>query len=222
MTQRSQRHGDAGQRRGFATLFLRENLDTWETKLRCSHGCRQAPAKLFGYNELAVRLPSAIAALLTAVLLWWFCAKRNMSWLGFFAAIALMASRGFNDLHIARTGDHDSILTLLIMGYSLLVFDLVENEQGSTKKMLWLGLLISLAVLAKSIAGFFAVPDLLYVIFRRKLGYFLRSKWLYAATGICLAIVGGYYALREYYYPGQLELVWQNELCPLHPQLCHV
>ena len=189
--------------------------DTWETKPPLLTWLQAGSMKLFGYNELAARLPSAIAAFLTAVLLWWFCAKRNMFWPGFFAAMALMSSRGFNDLHIARTGDHDSILTLLIMAYSLLVFELVENEQGSQKKMLWLGLLISLAVLTKSIAGFFAVPGLLlYVIFSKKLGYFLRSKWLYAAIGILLTIVGGYYALREYYYPGQLELVWQNELLP--------
>lgn len=189
--------------------------DTWETKPPLLIWLQAGSIKLFGYNELAVRLPTAIAAFLTAVLLWFFCARRGQFWLGFFAAMALMSSRGFNDLHIARTGDHDALLTLFLVAYSLLVFELVENEGFSKRNMLWLGLLISLAVLTKSVVGFFAAPGLLlYVVFRKKLGYFLRSPWLYAGVGLLLFIVGGYYALREYYYPGQLELVWQNELLP--------
>lgn len=189
--------------------------DTWETKPPLLVWLQAGSMKLFGYNELAVRLPSALAALFTATFLWFFCARRGQFTAGFWTAIILLASPGYVDIHTARTGDHDTLVILFMMLYSLLVFDLVENEKRPKRHMLWLGLLISLAVLTKSIAGFFALPGLaVYIIYKKKPGFFLGSKWFYGAVAIVLVLIGGYYTLREYFYPGQLEAVWEMELWP--------
>jgi 4-amino-4-deoxy-L-arabinose transferase-like glycosyltransferase len=189
--------------------------DTWETKPPLLIWLQAASMKVFGYNELAVRLPSALAALFTAIFLWLYCAKREQFWTGFWTAIVLIASPGFVDIHTARTGDHDTLVILFMTLYSLLVYDLIEHEKLSKKAILWMGLLVSLAVLTKSIAGFFAMPGLVvYILFRKKLSFFLTSKWFYGALAILVLIVGGYYSLREYFYPGQLHAIWEMELLP--------
>ena len=63
--------------------------------------------RLFGYQEWALRLPSAIAALGTLILTLWFVRKVTGSQgLALGSTILLLLSPGFFGEHGARTGDH--------------------------------------------------------------------------------------------------------------------
>ncbi|MFY8185345.1 MAG: ArnT family glycosyltransferase, partial [Bacteroidia bacterium] len=73
--------------------------------------------KLIGYNELAVRIPSAICGALTVILIFSFIAKNFSFSLGLFAALVLCSIKGFVTFHSSRTGDMDVMLTLGITGF---------------------------------------------------------------------------------------------------------
>jgi 4-amino-4-deoxy-L-arabinose transferase-like glycosyltransferase len=168
--------------------------------------------KLFGVNEIGVRLPSALAGLFTCFLLFFFLRKYLKSNLvGVFAFLVLLTINGYINRHVTRTGDYDALLTLFITSYCLLFFTWIETRQR--KYILPFFLFVTLAVLTKSIAGLLIGPALLaYVLYRKSLLPLLKTKEFYLGTIFFLVCVGGYYFLREKMQPGYLELVWRFEL----------
>ena len=79
--------------------------DMWNTKPPFMIWCQVFCMKLLGVNELAVRLPSAIAAFLTCLVLLFFSQWYLKSfWFGFIAVFILISAQGFISLHGTRTG----------------------------------------------------------------------------------------------------------------------
>ncbi|HNZ43557.1 MAG TPA: glycosyltransferase family 39 protein, partial [Bacteroidales bacterium] len=74
-----------------------------------------ACVKLLGYNELAVRLPSAIAAALTILLVFVFLYRNYSAIWAWAAALILITSQGFIGYHTARTAEADSLLTFFLL-----------------------------------------------------------------------------------------------------------
>lgn len=206
--------------------------EMWGTKPPFLIWCQAFFMKLLGYNELAVRLPAALAGLGTIFMIVFFSYKvLKKPMIGFFAALVLLTTRGYISEHVTRSGDFDALLTFFLTG-SLLGFFIFlkgkhrnnnyENaDSGSPLKLgvrgsKWLfitAFLISLAALTKSIAAFFFLPGLLiYIIFKKQLKSILTSKHTWMAVGGVLVIVGGFYLLRELFNPGYLQAVWENEL----------
>ena len=85
--------------------------------------------KTIGFNELAIRLPSALAALFTCLLILVFFRKQKDGFIiAFFASLMLVTSLGYIKFHTARAGDFDSLLTLFTTIY-LLLFLLLMLER---------------------------------------------------------------------------------------------
>ncbi len=186
--------------------------DLWNTKPPFMIWCQALCVKLFGVNEISVRLPSAIAAFLTCVLLLIVSLKylKNF-WFGFIAALVLATSWGYVHEHIARTGDYDSMLIFFTSCYSFFIFLYFENKK---KKYLYLFFVcITLAVLTKSIAGMLFLPAILvYALWQKQVLVLLKTKETYIGIGIFLFFVAGYYLLREYQNPGYWKAVVENDL----------
>ena len=92
--------------------------------------CQVGLMKLMGINELAVRIPSAIAALLTIMLIFWFSVKQLSSPLyGFIASLILVTSNGYVAIHGTRTGDPDSLLTLFTTIGAIMLFLYMEKDK---------------------------------------------------------------------------------------------
>ena len=71
--------------------------------------------RMFGYDEWALRLPVAVFSALLVVMLWlWRCAVPELPYSGVAAGLILVLSPGFLRDHVARTGDHDAILLLVM------------------------------------------------------------------------------------------------------------
>lgn len=186
--------------------------DMWNTKPPLMIWLQVLFIKIVGFNELAIRLPSAIAALLTCVLMAVFSRKYFKDALpGIIACMVLVTANGYIHIHASRTGDYDALLTLFTTLFSLSMFMYVENR--STKYLHVFFAALTLAVLTKSIQGLLFLPAIgLYVVFNKALKDLLTSKWFYIDLGILLFVTGGYYLLREQYNPGYLRAVWDNEL----------
>ena len=186
--------------------------EIWSTKPPLLIWIQALFLKVFGNNELSIRLPSAIAAALVCIALLRFAKRRTGRWLpGILAVVVLISSEGYVGYHAARYGDYDSLLTLFTTLCALFFFDFVEDEKP--RWLLLSALCLTAAALTKSAAALFIVPALLsYALLRKKGSLLFRSKELYIGLAGFIVLVGGYYLLRESLQPGFFSHVYENEL----------
>jgi 4-amino-4-deoxy-L-arabinose transferase-like glycosyltransferase len=165
--------------------------------------------RMFGYDEWALRLPVAVfSALLVAMLWFWRRAVPDLPYSGVAAGLILVLSPGFLRDHVARTGDHDAIL-LLVMTAGLLLVYLTERTYAAgqvQRRRLYLGLLgltLLIGFLTKSFFAFSLLPAFaLWLIWRKRLVSLLREPMLWAAAAFVMGGVVLYYALMERAFPG--------------------
>jgi len=188
------------------------NPDMWNTKPPLLIWCQVAFMHLIGCNELAVRLPSAFAALFTCFLLMWIAIYfLKDKWLGFIAVLVLITTEGYINHHATRTGDYDAMLTLFTTAGCFSFFLYCET----LKRHFLYGVFVffMLGVLTKSVACLMFLPALaIYAFVRRQVIPLLKNKHFYLGLIAFLIPVISYYLLREVYNPGYLLKVWHNEL----------
>jgi 4-amino-4-deoxy-L-arabinose transferase-like glycosyltransferase len=204
------------ENRSYLVTYYAGLPDMWNTKPPLMIWLQVFSLKLLGVSELAIRLPAALAAFLTAASLTVFGARCLANpLLGFLAAGVLITSNGYIEMHVARTGDYEALLVLFTTVYSLGFFMYTESENEASKPRLLLVffLTLTLAVLTKGIAGMLFLPALVvYAFIRKQIPAILTCKTFYLGLGLFLCFVVGYYSLRELLNPGYLHAVQHNEL----------
>ncbi|HUQ64853.1 MAG TPA: glycosyltransferase family 39 protein [Flavitalea sp.] len=167
--------------------------------------------KLIGFNELAIRLPSALAGLLTCAALLFFSWQYFKNFLpGAFACLILVSTNGYVDIHAIRTGDYDGPLALFTTLFVLAAFLYSEDQNKKWVTLFFTG--ITLGVLTKSIQPLIFLPGIaIYFILRKRLNLIFNSAFL---KGFCIAIfiIASYYITREVMNNGYLSAVWDNEM----------
>jgi 4-amino-4-deoxy-L-arabinose transferase-like glycosyltransferase len=154
---------------------------------------------VFGVNEFAVRFPSAIAGVLTCMLLLLFSiyTMKDVR-IGIIAVIVLATSYGFVRQHVVKTGDLDAVLVFWTTFYTLLCFDLLLRDTAHVRRLiLWCGTGIAAAFLAKGVAGLAAC-----VLVTRKFKWFVTQHASWVATAGVIVVIAGFYFLRESLAPG--------------------
>ncbi len=136
---------------------------------------------IFGDNLFALRLPSAIAGILSVILIYLILRRITKNEYAGILAAALLA---VNNLHIlmSRSLMMESMLILFILAaiYAFILF--LEDK----KRWFWLGLSMGLVALTKYTGAFLVPVFLLYaLIFRRDI---FKSGYLYAAVGLAMLI----------------------------------
>jgi 4-amino-4-deoxy-L-arabinose transferase-like glycosyltransferase len=189
--------------------------DLWNTKPPLMIWLQALGMHLFGFNELAVRLPAALAGLATALLLFFYGKRTGWLFGGWMAALILVTTPGYVGEHVSRTGDCDALLVLWLTAGLLSFFHYVESSdpREKTKFLLLTGLFTALGVLTKSIVGFMFLPAMFaYLVLRKRVRATLTSPAFYLAALLTAAIIGAYYLAREYHNPTYLQTVWNNEI----------
>lgn len=196
----------------FIVTHFEGNPDMWNTKPPLLIWLQAFFMKIFGVNEVAVRLPSALAGFFTCVVLVLFSSKYLKSnWFGFITVFVLITSYGYIDLHSTRTGDYDALLALFTTLSGLLFFSFCETK--NYKHLYLFFLFTALAVLTKSITGMLFIPALIiYSIIQKQFLPLLKSKHFYLGLLSFVILVFGYYFLREAYNSGYIAAVQENEL----------
>jgi len=186
--------------------------DLWGTKPPLLVWMQAGFMLFLGPGELAVRLPSAIAGLMTCLLLLFISYKYLKNFLfGFIWATVLITFNGYVDFHGTRTGDFDALLTLFMFLYAFFFF--LYTDRKNPKYIFITAVFITLAVMTKGIAGLFFLPALyIWAIITRSLKDLLLSRQTWLGLGLFILIVGGYYFSREMIAPGYLKAVSSNEL----------
>jgi 4-amino-4-deoxy-L-arabinose transferase-like glycosyltransferase len=190
--------------------------DLWNVKPPLLPWLQAAFMAVLGENELAVRLPSALAAWFLCIALFIFFHKALKAYrAGLFAAVVLASSPGFVFEHAARSGDYDALLALFSTGAVLAFFGLVESKKGFVKNrmaMAFCGCLM-LGVLAKGISILLFSPAfMLILLLRKKFIAVAGNKTLLLSFAGAVVPVLAYYLGREALNPGYLQAVWDNEL----------
>lgn len=196
----------------FIVTYFEGYPDMWNTKPPFLIWLQVFFMKTIGVNELAVRLPSAFAALFTCITLLVFSLKFLKSfWYGFIVVFVLITSQGYIDVHSTRTGDYDSLLTFFTTASGLFFFTYCEKQKLHYLYLFFL--FIGLAILTKSVVALFFVPAIVtYSIIQGQLIPLLKNKHFYIGLLSVLAIVIAYYLLREVKNEGYIAAVQQNEL----------
>jgi 4-amino-4-deoxy-L-arabinose transferase-like glycosyltransferase len=188
--------------------------DLWETKPPLLIWIQVLCFKLFGYTELAVRLPSAVASMCLALfLLYYFNRHFKSPAIGIISALVLLTSNGYIHEHAARTGDHDALLVCFEMIMLLSFFMYIEYRKTNQLILFSIGLL--LGIYTKSIAALMLLPGIaVYLISTKQFLSSIRNPKLWLAFILPLSGAVLYYISREMIAGGYLQAVWDNELFP--------
>lgn len=186
--------------------------DMWSTKPPLLVWCQALFMSLLGPGELAVRLPSAIASLLTGFLLMWACVRwLRKPWLGPIAALVLFTSEGYLYQHAARHGDYDAPMTFFMMLQAVALFRFSMN--GSRRALILFFIGLAGAVLTKSVQGLLYLPGMaLFLLATGSWKAFIRQRGTWIGLGAVVLVVGAFYLARERVNPGYIDAVVRNEL----------
>lgn len=195
----------------FLVTYFDGKPDLWNTKPPFLIWLQVVFMYLFGENEWALRLPSALAALATCGILILFSVyKLRKPWIGIFASFVLVTAHGYIHHHVARSADYDALLTFFMTLQCFSFFLFVEEK----KRKWWYVFVLSLtaAVLTKQTAGLFFLPGLfLFTLYRKSVWAILKNFHFYLGIIGFISCVGGYYFLREHVSPGYLHAIWMND-----------
>ncbi|MFV0265517.1 MAG: ArnT family glycosyltransferase [Draconibacterium sp.] len=168
--------------------------------------------KLFGMGELAVRLPSALSALVICLSLFFMIRHHLKSeWPAIIAVLTFVSANAIVELHGIRYGDTDTLLSMFIFLMLMNYYRFLAS--GKIRYFYYTFLFFSAAVLTKSAVVFMFIPGLMvYTFWKGEFSKTIRSKHFYFAVLVSVSIIGAYYFAREIKLPGYLSSVWENEL----------
>ncbi len=164
-----------------------------------------------GYNTLAVRLPSAFAALGCCVMFLIFSRKIFTNYLsGIAASLVLVTSQGFIRDHVARNGDYDTLLSFFILSAFLLFYIYFHTSQK--KYLYFAGAALLGGLLTKGVAAVIFTPGVvIFLIYEKKIGALLKQKAFWLTALIVLAVITGFYIIRDASTPGYFKKVVEGE-----------
>ena len=189
--------------------------DHWNTKPPLLIWLMAVSIRLLGPTELAVRLPSVLAAFATVSIMFIFCAWRlRKPAAGFLAAAALFSMPGYVTYHAARSGEYDSLLTFWTTSYLLAGYLFLHGQPK--RRGIWLGVFataVTFAFLTKTVQGLIFLPTLfVYAALKGQMPTLLRTPAVFVYGFLVIAVCAGYYILREQIDPGYFSSVLENDL----------
>lgn len=168
---------------------------------------------LLGINELALRLPSAMAAAGTVLGLYFFLKKHISTGTAFMASMILLTSIGFVGFHTARGAEADALLTLALMLQAWSVFEFTQS-----KNINWLYVTAASTAVgfwAKSVAAFLLLPGYAIYIFAFERAAFitlLKSPHFYISIAITILLVVLYVFIRNHHQPGYIDMFLRSNV----------
>ncbi len=189
--------------------------DMWNTKPPLMIWAQALVVRVHGLTELSVRLPSAISGTITCLLIFLFVIYLTQNgWIALLSVVMLCTFNGYIGYHGLRNGEYDCMLTLFTTAYLLCIFLYCNTDNPKRNWFLLLFFLnIGLGILTKSVAALLFLPSVsLYILFSGEIKRIFFNRYLYIGIAVVVLMIGGYYALREYFTPGYLQAVYENEL----------
>lgn len=182
----------------YINLYYDGQPDTWNAKPPLFIWPVVLGYKIFGFNELALRLPSVIATIIFFYFLFQLIKRRSDDITAFLSCLILLGSHAIVTRHIAISGDFDALLIcwLTIATYFFIRF----IDDGHTPSVYLAALFTGLAFYTKGTASLLYAPGwLLYVIARRHTSAFFTDRHTWLSIALFLLIVASWVTLVAIY-----------------------
>lgn len=193
----------------YLTPYFDQEIDIRNTKPLLLTWIQVGFIKVFGFNELTMRLPSALAVYGSVLVLFGFLRRRVNTLFAWIAALILVTSSGYIGLHTGRTGDADALLSFFILLTLLNYADWIVD--GTPKKLFLTFVFFSLCVLTKSFAGFLIIPGMVLagvILKKREWFAIFKIRQFYYGIMLVIAVIVFIFPIRELYQPGYLDLTF--------------
>jgi 4-amino-4-deoxy-L-arabinose transferase-like glycosyltransferase len=155
----------------------------WHEKPPLYFWLTKGSVSLFGQNEFALRLPSALAIVLAVWLVWLIAYHESKSAMTAFVAGMVLVGTGFF-MFAGRQMRLDVPVTAALLG----AFYCFLRGEEKPKWLMGVGFLLGVAVLLKSVIGLLGIPIiLLYALMRKRWGW-LASPWFWVGNGLGLLV----------------------------------
>lgn len=202
---------EMNQNHHFIVPHFNNFADMWNSKPPLQIWIQVLFIKLIGYNELAIRLPSALASSFSAITLFFFFKKRTSLIFALSVFFVFVTSSGVSTFHTGRTGDADALLSFFILCYIISFYKwLFENNE---KAIFSFFIYLTLAILTKSIAALLFIPAIVFLVFYfKKFNPLLSNKWLYIGFFPCILLSLGYFYVRDFYQNGYISYILNNDI----------
>ena len=166
--------------------------DNWNAKPPLAVWLIAASYQMFGFNEWALRLPSALATIAFFAFFFQFVRIYQSANFALIASLILMSCKGIIGHHVGRTGDTDALLILCLMAFIYYAFRFLDFDE---KKMVWgAAISLGLAFYVKGTAFIFYVPGvLLYAWFIGKFKKIFSYREVWAGIAIVFAMIASWY-----------------------------
>jgi 4-amino-4-deoxy-L-arabinose transferase-like glycosyltransferase len=151
----------------FINLYYNQQPDTWNNKPPLLIWLICLSYKVFGFNEFALRFPSALATVIFFIFFYKIICLHEKPLFAVLSSIILFSTKGIIGSHTGRTGDFDALLIcfLIIAAYYFLLYAASLKPVNIYLAAIFLGL----AFLTKGTASLCLVPGyLVYLLFKKK------------------------------------------------------
>ncbi len=190
----------------YFSLYFNGIPDLFNTKPPLTSWAQLLSVRIFGYNEFAIRFPSALAAAGSILLVFHFVRIHfTHSW-AWIAALILLTSNGFIGFHTARAGDSDALLSFFILVANFNFITYLINEKQRHIFLFFIFLLLAFAT--KLYAALLFAPAYLFtLIYYKKLRAFIFNKAFWGGILLFVVSVISLILLRELETPGYLDQI---------------
>ncbi|MDA9127996.1 glycosyltransferase family 39 protein [Flavobacteriaceae bacterium] len=205
--------------KGFENLLVNHrngSLDLYSVKPPFVIFLQAISLKLFGVNEIALRLPNFLIVLINTISIYLIGFKLSKSRLTGLISIFVFLT---TNLLFVQHGFFSANLDVTLMFFSsscqfILFYYLIhEKEKIKINKYLFAFFFsISLGFLSKGVAAFFILPGCIVLVFWKKnILRLLNFKSIIILVGVCVFPLI-YYFIADLYYPGYLAKVFSSEI----------
>lgn len=153
--------------------------------------------KLFGVNEISVRLWSVIFTVLTTVLVYLWGSLFQNRWLGLLAALIFISSTQVAGLHAGVTGDYDAGASFFLT-LSLFLFTIAYKKKRESF-LFYSMVSVGLGTMYKSFVPGFIPLIIIFIclLFSKEMRYFLNFKNILICAGIIAIIISPWLIVRS-------------------------
>jgi 4-amino-4-deoxy-L-arabinose transferase-like glycosyltransferase len=172
--------------------------DTWLVKPPLAIWSIVASYRVFGFNEFALRFPSALAVILTTLVVFVLVQAYRGPQAALVTCLMMLSCKGLVGSHVGRTGDTDALLVLFLTLFA--AFSLYAIDFHAHRTLVLAGLAMALAFYTKSTASVFLLPGLfVYAILRSRLKAILISPYFWIGLLLLVGAVASWYLLVSFH-----------------------
>lgn len=185
--------------------------DLWNLKPPFSIWLMALGFKLFGISEITVRIWSALFALGTIIIIYYFGILIKNRFIGFIAALSLLLNRNFVGFHSAISGDVDAAVAFFIT--LSLYFFFLFTKKNKPYFLIFAAIPISLVFLTKGVIVIIPIlVILIYLVLTHSIRQALFTKQFIYSLILFFLLTAPWFIARHIKNPDYFQLVIQKDV----------